>query len=181
MAHKLQAKSVIDLMIEKKYITVFIITLLFIMIIPFTSSWSQTEQQKETEEAKLPENILDPDLKQVYFYEPEERRDPFLSIIDLTENTKKAKVNQSLSPLENHDIADFTLLGIVFDGEEYYASILIPEGKAFTIRKGMILGLNSGEIIEIMQEKLIVRELTLDYRGRDVIKDVELKLRKDDK
>jgi len=113
-------------------------------------------------------------------YDPMGRRDPFLSIIALAKQKMKKLKKKALTPLENYDVMDIKLLGIVYDGKEYYASILLPDGKAFTVKEGISLGLYGGKIIEISEDRLIVREYIMNYKGELKPKDTVLKLHKEE-
>jgi type IV pilus assembly protein PilP len=117
-------------------------------------------------------------------YDPQGRRDPFLSILTLMkqkiEKAKKKRTIKKLNPLENYDVTDLRLLGIIFDGREYFASIVLPDGKAFTIKKGMTLGLNDGKVIHIDKEGFTVREFVMSFFGKMKPKDTVKKLRKEE-
>ncbi|VAX30604.1 hypothetical protein MNBD_NITROSPIRAE02-624 [hydrothermal vent metagenome] len=112
-------------------------------------------------------------------YDPDGRRDPFLSIIVLTKQ-KVEKKKKTLNPLENYDVTDFRLLGVVYTGKEYYASVALPDGKAYTIKKGTTLGLYGGKVIDIKSDAVIIREYVVDYRGQLKPRDTVLKLRKEE-
>ncbi len=115
--------------------------------------------------------------RDVYIYNSLGRRDPFFSIIELAKQKIKKKIKvRGQSPLEDYGVIDFKLLGIVFNGTTYFASILAPNGKAYTVTKGMILGQNGGKIIDIQLNKLIVKEDTFDYIGRKFSKNITLNL-----
>ncbi len=113
-------------------------------------------------------------------YNPAGKRDPFLSIVSLTKQKVKKKKKKSLNPLENFDVADFKLLGVIYDGKNYYASILLPDGKAFTVKEGMHLGLYGGTIQKIDETSLTIREEVLNYKGEKEDKITVLKLRKEE-
>lgn len=113
-------------------------------------------------------------------YNHGDRRDPFLSILALTRQKIEKRRKKSLNPLENFDITEFKLLGVVFDGNDYYASLLIPDGKAFTIKTGITLGLYDGKVININEDSLTVREYVMNYKGDIIPKDTVLKLRKEE-
>ncbi len=135
----------------------------------------------ENEEETYRVNPVDPiQPKEIYNYDPKGRRDPFLSIIELTKQKIKGRKKLSMSPIENYDLTDFKLIGTVFNGKGYYASILLPDGKAYTVREGMKLGLYGGKITEIISDQLTVREETFDFRGNKIEKDIVLKLRKEE-
>ncbi len=113
-------------------------------------------------------------------YDPAGRRDPFLSILVLTKQRIEKKKRHSKNPLENVDITEVKLLGVVKKGNKYFASVLLPDGKAFTITKGTTIGLYNGKVIDIRLDRLVVREYVMDYRGRIKPKDIILKLRKEE-
>lgn len=108
------------------------------------------------------------------------RRDPFLSILILTKQKIEKQKKRKRNPLENVDVTEIRLLGIVKKGSKYYASILLPDGKAFTITKGTTIGLYDGKVVDIALDRLVVREYVMDYRGRIKPKDTILKLRKEE-
>jgi Tfp pilus assembly protein PilP len=115
-------------------------------------------------------------------YNPEGRRDPFLSIIVLTKQ-KVGKKKKTVNPLENYDVTDFRLIGVVYTGKaekDYYASVVLPDGKAYTIRKGTTLGLYDGKVIDIKSDTVVIREYIVNYRGQLRPKDTVLKLRKEE-
>ncbi len=115
-------------------------------------------------------------------YNPEGRRDPFLSIIVLTKQ-KVGNKKKTLNPLENYDVTDFRLLGVVSTGKagkDYYASVILPDGKAYTIKEGTTLGLYGGKVIDIKSDTVVIREYIVDYRGQLRPKDTVLKLRKEE-
>lgn len=105
------------------------------------------------------------------------RRDPFVSIISY-EKEKSALKKKSKNPLENFDVSDFKLLGVIFDGRQYYASVVLPDQKSYTILKGMKVGLYGGRIEDITQESLTVKEFVTDFMGNLKPKYTEIKLRK---
>ncbi len=117
---------------------------------------------------------------EVVRYDPKGRRDPFLSVVALTKQAREKKRIKKVNPLENYDVADFKVLGIVYDGKRYFASVMLPDGKAFTVTKGMTVGLYDGKIIDISPTRLVVREYVMDYKGRLKPKDTILKLRKEE-
>jgi|Deesub1362B_J571_1020462.scaffolds.fasta_scaffold00273_18 type IV pilus assembly protein PilP len=121
--------------------------------------------------------------KEVIKYDPAGRRDPFLSIIAITKQKikKMAKKRRSLNPLENYDLTDIKLLGIVYDGKQYYASVLLPDGKGFTVKEGMRIGINGGKIIKLLADRMIVREYLPDIKtGKLKPRDTILKLHKEE-
>jgi len=112
-------------------------------------------------------------------YTAKNRRDPFASII-LSTKQKMEKKKKSLNPLENFDVTDFKLMGIIFDGKRYYASVVLPDNKAYTLKKGMSAGLYGGKVDRITKDSIVFNEYVIDYMGVKQLKKTELKLRKEE-
>ncbi|NOY39172.1 MAG: pilus assembly protein PilP [Nitrospirae bacterium] len=146
---------------------------------PVKKNTVQTATVKRTNETVKPEVKKAGKSIEPIIYDPDGRRDPFLSIIVLTKQ-KVEKKKKTLNPLENYDVTDFRLLGVVYTGKEYYASVALPDGKAYTIKKGTTLGLYGGKVVDIKSDAVIIREYVVDYRGQLKPKDTVLKLRKEE-
>jgi len=112
-------------------------------------------------------------------YTAKSRRDPFASII-VTTKAKMEKKKKSLNPLENFDVTDFKLMGIIYDGKRYYASVVLPDNKAYTLKAGMNAGLYGGKVAKITNDAIIFNEYVVDYLGVKQLKKTELKLRKEE-
>ncbi len=115
--------------------------------------------------------------KEIYVYDPKGRRDPFLSLVQVTQAKPQRK--KGASPVENFDIDEIKLIAIAWDNQQYYAMITLPDNKSYTIKKGMTLGPNDGKVIDITRDSMSVREQVKDYRGQIKSKDTILKLRKE--
>ena len=111
-----------------------------------------------------------------YAYNPQGRRDPFLSLVEIEK--KKPPKKKGASPIESFSVEEIKLLAIASDRDESYALILLPNQKTYTIRKGMVLGLEGGKVEEISADKVLVREYEKDYRGNLQPKDIVLELHK---
>lgn len=107
------------------------------------------------------------------------KRDPFASIIAL-EKQKSVSKKRSRNPLENFDVTDIRLLGIIFDGNRYFASIILPDQKAYTLTTGTRVGLYGGSVEQITQSSILIREYVTDFIGKRKTKHTEIKLRKEE-
>ncbi len=153
--------------------------LVLLICLPSIDVWaaSNNSQNKQSGVAVQSSAVSEPE---VIKYNPAGRRDPFLSILALTKQKIEKKRKKRRNPLENFDVTDIKLLGIIEKGNEYFASVLLPDGKAFTIKKGVTIGLYGGKVIDIKRDRLIVREYVMDYRGELRTKDTILRLRKEE-
>jgi len=115
--------------------------------------------------------------KEVYIYDAKGRRDPFMSLIAVAKE-KPHRIKKA-NPIENFDVDEIRLNAIVWDNKQHYAMITLPDGKSYTVRKGMTLGLYGGKVEEISKEYMLIREQVKDYRGQLRTKDTILKLRKE--
>ncbi|MBI5846444.1 MAG: pilus assembly protein PilP [Nitrospirae bacterium] len=117
--------------------------------------------------------------KEVYVYEPKDRRDPFTSLVEV-KPTGTRQALKGASPVESFDVDEIKLIAIVWDRQQSYAMITLPDNKSFTIRKGMTLGIYGGKVREITPDSVIITEKVKDYKGQLKIKDTILKLRKEE-
>ena len=115
--------------------------------------------------------------KEIYVYDPKGRRDPFMSLAQVSKPKTARKLGAS--PIENYDVDEIKVIAIAWDSRQYYALITLPDNKSYTIRKGMTLGLYNGKVVEITRDSIIIKEQVKDYRGQTKIKDTILKLRKE--
>jgi type IV pilus assembly protein PilP len=116
--------------------------------------------------------------KEVYVYDPKGRRDPFLSLMPVVQTKTERKTGGS--PVEHYDVEDLKIIAIVWDSQQYYAVVTLPDNKSYTVRKGMTLGLNNGKIIGITKDTVLIKEQIKDYKGQLKTKDTILRLRKEE-
>lgn len=115
--------------------------------------------------------------KESFTYEQKGRRDPFVSLLQLSKEKPKRMAGKR--PIENFDVDEIKLIAILWDKNQYYALITLPDNKSYTIRKGMTLGLYGGKVEEISKGRVLIREQVKDYRGQFKTKDTILRLRKE--
>lgn len=115
--------------------------------------------------------------KEVYAYDPRGRRDPFLSLVETTKEKPQRK--KGGPAIESFDVDDMRLIAIAWDSKSYFAQVLVPDGKSYTLRKGMTIGLYGGRVMNITPDTVVIQEQVKDYRGQQKTKDTILKLRKE--
>lgn len=114
--------------------------------------------------------------REIYNYEQNDRRDPFLSLADIAKEKPQRKGGR---PIENFDINEIQLSAIVWDSHQYYALVTLPDKKSFTVKRGMTLGLYGGKVEEITKDLVLIREQIKNYKGEVKTKDTILRLRKE--
>jgi Tfp pilus assembly protein PilP len=112
----------------------------------------------------------------VYEYTAGAKRDPFMPLVFKAE----AKPQKGLIPIESYEVSEFKLIAVLWDKTKYYAVITLPDGKSYTIKEGVKLGLHGGHVYKITKDSVIIRERVRDYRGVLSPKDTILKLRREE-
>ncbi|MFW2331126.1 MAG: pilus assembly protein PilP [Nitrospinota bacterium] len=115
---------------------------------------SLEERQKEAEDLLA----MKPGVK----YNPAGKRDPFQALIEAGPAGPQAKVCEPDRPrglLESFDLALLKLTGVLDSRLGYLALIETPDGKGFTVRRGMYLGKNCGLVQEVESDSMLIREL----------------------
>jgi|Deesub1362A_J573_1020465.scaffolds.fasta_scaffold01601_13 type IV pilus assembly protein PilP len=134
------------------------------------------QQKIEKEYEEMQQALLEsPILHKGYVYERRGRRDPFEPLIKPKRVKKKGT---KIGTLESYDLSDFTLMAIAKKGSEYYALLVTPDNRAFTVVKGMRIGLNNGRVKEITSERVVLVEYSRDYMGELKSRKIILELRK---
>ncbi|MBI4848260.1 MAG: pilus assembly protein PilP [Nitrospirae bacterium] len=113
-----------------------------------------------------------------YVYQPGDRRDPFVPLIV---TTKKAQRKAAGKPgtLESYDISEFTLLAIAKKGAQYYALLVTPDNRSFSVKRGTVIGYNNGKVEEITKNKVMLVEYSKDFKGDLQPKRITLEFQKE--
>ena len=125
-------------------------------------------------------------------YDPTGRIDPFSPLFKPTHETvvkssdKVLSIRQlrmgkgRLTPLEKLDLSQLKLTGILNMPKAGRSMAMVEEttGKGHVIKKGTYIGVNSGRVIEINVDKVIIEEEVENWMGDIVVRKRELKLQK---
>ncbi|MEW6410367.1 MAG: pilus assembly protein PilP [Nitrospirota bacterium] len=125
----------------------------------------------------IPEQISPPVEAKKYTYTDGGKRDPFVSLVR-PEEKKKAVISADLPPLQRVDISELRLIGIVWEGSNYVAMVSTPDGRGYAVRKGTIIGLNKGVVVDIASDHIVIEEKAKDYLGEVKTKRTVLELRR---
>ena len=110
---------------------------------------------------------------QDYFYDPRNKRDPFRSYLFLDD----VEDEQSFGPLGDFEVGQLELSAVIWDANNPRALILDPGGRAYIVREGSQIGKNSGHVIHIGDNLVLVKETYENFAGERTTKDVELRIR----
>ena len=120
-----------------------------------------------------------------YVYEPAGRRDPFDPLVyDKMPAAKDGKgvlsnvPDEQLTPLQQFEIAQFRLIGVIIGKGQPTAMVVAPDGKAYVLKKGVKVGKNNGVVKSITSSTILIEELYQDLSGEMLKNELEIKLPK---
>ncbi len=114
-------------------------------------------------------------------YNPYGKIDPFEPLFKeqtVIAAVKKRKKRIPQTPLEKISLSQLKLVGIIRASSGNKALVEESSGKGFVIKKGTYIGLNSGKVIKIQKDNVIIEEEFENVLGNLVIRQRELKLHK---
>jgi len=91
---------------------------------------------------------------------------------------KKNKKRSPQTPLERIDLSQLKLVGIIMASSGNRALVEESSGKGYVIKKGTYIGINSGKVVKIKKEKIVVEEEVEDVFGKTKLHQREIKLPK---
>jgi len=115
------------------------------------------------------------------FYIPEGKLDPFEPLfkkerVSLAVGKKNLKRRKPLTPLERVNLSQLSLVGIIRAPSGSRALVQESSGKGYVVKKGTYIGTNSGKIIQILKDSIIIEEESEDIYGKVSIIKKPLKL-----
>jgi Tfp pilus assembly protein PilP len=128
--------------------------------------------------------VVTPDIAEIkkedenagYIYEQRGRRDPFSSLVVISKDKKKD--DSKIGTLEGYDIGEFVLGAIANKGRTYFALLVAPDNRSFTVEQGTTVGLNNGKVKQITSNKITMVEYVRNYKGELKPREIILEFRK---
>lgn len=108
-----------------------------------------------------------------YSYNPIGKRDPFKSFITKETVATDSKIE---TPLQRYEIDQYSLVGIIWGGENPVAMVEDPDGMGYFLKKDSLIGRNWGKVAKITQTEIIVAEEYRDFEGKLIVNEISLKL-----
>jgi len=110
--------------------------------------------------------LPEPEWMQVDYpeYDPQGLQDPFVPFVmpeEPVDSVPSLERLRPLTPLERVELGQLKLVGVMQApgrAQEIMAMVEMPDGKGFVLHKGTRLGSNQGEVVEIHQDRVVVRE-----------------------
>ena len=109
-------------------------------------------------------------------YDARDKRDPFRSF-EWEQLKLEMYDSAARGPLEQFDVSQLTLLGVVWDDENSRALIVDPSGMTYVVAEGAKIGKNAGRVIDIGDNLVVVKETYVDFLGEETTKDIEMRIR----
>lgn len=142
------------------------------------------ESTSKPDDAKAASDLIKESLAVAGAYDPKDRLDPFEPLfkdepeapISTGKGQRKRRTPQT--PLERVALSQLKLSAIMRTPKGNSAIVEDATGKGYVIKKGTYIGLNSGQVIQIDRDGIIIEEEIEDLMGELKIKNTELKLQK---
>jgi Tfp pilus assembly protein PilP len=115
----------------------------------------------DDEEDRLIASLDRPDHEDEYVYDPTGLRDPFTPI----DFSVKVSIDTTVPPLQRFSLGQLKVSAILVGGNDPSAMVETQEGMGYPVKKGTKIGLDNGEVVEILSDKVVVREVTTDFSG----------------
>jgi len=106
-----------------------------------------------------------PEAEVPYAYSPIGKRDPFRNIF---EQLAQSPEEQELTELQKFELDQLKLVAVVTRIATPYAMVEDPNGKGHTLVRGTLIGKHFGQISQIREDCVVVKEDYRDYTGRKV-------------
>ena len=74
--------------------------------------------------------------------------------------------------MQRYDIQQFRLVGVIVGKGAPRALVVAPDGKSYILSKGVKIGKNSGVVIDITGDAILVEEKYYDFSG-NVIENIQ--------
>jgi len=143
---------------------------------------AKTGSDQEAIASASPDVAAKPSSKMPPVYNPKGKIDPFEPLFKETPEVavvkKERKKRTPRTPLERIDIGQLKLVGIILAKSGNRALVEEASGKGYVIKPGTYLGTNSGKVVKIEKDKVIVAEEYEDVLGNVTIRNTEIKLPK---
>src|SRR6266850_1593158 len=113
-----------------------------------------------------------------YTYDPTGKRDPFRSFI--WDRPDKMQIAEA-GPLGQFDLSQLEVVAVVWRTGNARALVEDPSGESYIVGEGAAIGKNRGHVISIDDNTVVVKETYVDYLGQETTKDVEMRMRRNEK
>ncbi|MDP2643635.1 MAG: pilus assembly protein PilP [Desulfobacterales bacterium] len=142
-----------------------------------TAAAPENKKTTDTELTSVPPATDSP----VAAYDPKGKIDPFIPFFEYQQQGSQSgnkKRSHSLTPLERLDLNQLKLVGIIRSAAGNKAVVEEASGKGYIVSKDTLIGINSGKVLEILTDRVIVQEEVENLIGVVKIMNKELILQR---
>jgi type IV pilus assembly protein PilP len=108
-------------------------------------------------------------------YDPTGKPDPFQPPVLGNGGDLKSRGARGL-PLQQFEVTEFELVGIVSGSGENQAMVQDASGKGYLVKVGTPIGKNQGRVVAIASKRILIEEKVKDFMGREKSRIVALKI-----
>jgi Tfp pilus assembly protein PilP len=109
------------------------------------------------------------------YYNPDGKPDPFQPPVLEYGGDLKSRQARGL-PLQQFEVTEFELVGIVSGGGENRALVQDASGRGYLIKVGTPIGKNQGRVVAIADRRILIEEKIKDFLGREKSRTIALKI-----
>jgi len=125
-------------------------------------------------------------------YRPQGKVDPFFPLIakkkkaapikasDTFQKVLRKKRTRILTLLEKYDLSQLKLTAVLRTSKNAVAIVEETSGRGFVVKTGTRIGLNSGRVVDILMDRIIIQETEEVIAGKKLYVTREMKLNKPD-
>lgn len=143
-----------------------------------TTSTSETEPETTS-------SLVQETMQRTSTYDPKGRFDPFEPLfqekpkVEIAKGPKeKTKRRIPQTPLEKVALSQLKLTAVIRAPTGNRGMVVDATGKGYVVQNGTYIGLNSGRVIQIENDRIIIEENIEDLMGELTVQKSELKLQK---
>ena len=115
-------------------------------------------------------------LEKGFRYDATGKRDPFRSF-EWEQLKRELFAAGSRGPLEQFDVSQLTVLGVVWNDSNARALIEDPSGMTYIVGEGARIGKNEGRVVQIDDNIVVVKETYVDSNFEETTRDIEMRIR----
>ena len=115
-------------------------------------------------------------VEQVALYDPNGKRDPFVSFIKAEERRRVEADAVSLPPLLRYDLGELKFVGIIWTKKGALGLVEDNEGKGYSVTVGTRIGRSGGVVSRITGREILVREEFVGNRGEKISRESGIQL-----
>ena len=111
-------------------------------------------------------------------YNPKGKINPFTPLFKEKPRIINVKRRIPLTPLEKIALSQLKLVGIIRHMDGNKGIVEEASGKGYIIAKGTYIGIHSGSVVDILNDRVIIKETVENILGKLMTRKIELKLQK---